>query len=184
MAKIGIIGHRVLCELEKIDPAIEQALEWFARKFSGEPLTLLSSLAEGSDRLVATKFRSLEGSRVVAVLPLSVDQYLTDFENAASRKDFTDHLNAADEVIQMPDLQDRDTAYQAAGFYVVDHCDALICIWDGKESQGKGGTGSMVERARSRGIPIAWIHAGNRVVGTMQPTSLGLEQGTLTWENS
>ena len=183
MAKIGIIGHRVLCEVDKIQPGIQQALEWLAKKFSGEPLTLLTSLADGSDRLVAAQFRSLEGSRVVAVLPLSVHEYLNDFEYGDSRKDFTDHLEAAEEVIQMPDLPERDAAYEAAGFYIVDHCDALICIWDGKEAQGRGGTGSMIGRARSRGIPIAWIHAGNRQAGTMQPTSLGSEQGTVTYEN-
>jgi hypothetical protein len=183
MAKIGIIGHRVLCEVDRIHTGIQQALEWLTKKFPEEPLTLLTSLAEGSDRLVIAPFRSLESSHVVAVLPLSVDKYLNDFENPESRKDFTELLQAADEVIQMPDQPDRDSSYQAAGFYVVDHCDALICIWDGKEAQSKGGTGSMIERARSRGIPIAWIHAGNRVVGTMQPTSLGAEQGTVTWEN-
>jgi hypothetical protein len=183
MAKIGIVGHRVLCEVDKIQPGIQQALEWLANRFPGETLTLLTSLAEGSDRLVTVQFRSLEGSHVVAVLPLSVDEYLNDFENAESRKDFTEHLNAADEVIQMPVLPDREAAYEAAGFYVIDHCDALICIWDGKEEQDKGGTGSMVERARRRGIPIAWIHAGNRLAGTMQPTSLGTEQGIVTFEN-
>ncbi len=183
MAKIGIVGHRVLYEIEKIQPAIEQALERLAKKFSEEPLTLLTSLAEGSDRLVATEIRSCEGSRVVVVLPMSVHEYLKDFESAESRKDFTDHLEAAEEVVQLPDLPDRDAGYEAAGHYIVDHCDALICVWDGKEAQGRGGTGSMTERARKRGIPIAWIHAGNRVTGTMKPTSLGAEQGMVTYEN-
>ena len=49
--------------------------------------------------------------------------------------------------------------------------------------EGQGGTGEVVAQARARGKPIAWIHAGNRKPGTMEPTSLGADQGRVTYEN-
>ncbi len=39
----------------------------------------------------------------------------------------------------------------------------------------------MVAQARARHIPIAWVHAGNRRPGTMEPTSLGPDQGKVTF---
>jgi hypothetical protein len=59
----------------------------------------------------------------------------------------------------------------------------LIAIWDGKTAQGQGGTGAIMARARQRGLPIAWVHAGNRKPGTQEPTSLGAEQGMVTFEH-
>jgi hypothetical protein len=40
----------------------------------------------------------------------------------------------------------------------------------------------VVAAARERGKPLVWVHAGNRVPGTMEPTSLGDEQGTVSFE--
>ena len=44
-------------------------------------------------------------------------------------------------------------------------------------------TSMVVAEARVRGLPMAWIHAGNRLPGTMEPTSLGPDQGVVTFEN-
>jgi hypothetical protein len=32
-------------------------------------------------------------------------------------------------------------------------------------------------------LPFAWVHAGNRRPGTMEPTSLRTDQGHVTYEN-
>jgi hypothetical protein len=183
MATIGVTGHRILHEPEKLRSSIREALERITKRFDSEPITLLTSLAEGTDRMVAKETQSLDSSRIVAVLPMNSIDYLKDFETEESQQEFRSYLGAASEVIEIPESADRESAYEAAGIYVLDHCDALICIWDGLEAQGKGGTGSVVERARRRGIPIAWIHAGNREPGTLKPTSLGTDQGKITYEN-
>jgi len=39
-----------------------------------------------------------------------------------------------------------------------------------------------VAEARRRGLPLAWVHAGNRRPGSEEATSLGEEQGRLTLE--
>jgi hypothetical protein len=115
-------------------------------------------------------------------LPLPRDEYLLDFTSPASRTQFLRLLERAHEVIELPQIGSRPEAYEAAGRYVLDHCDVLIAIWDGRVGQGRGGTASLVERARRFAVPIAWVHAGNRRPGTDEPTSLGVDQGTLTVE--
>jgi hypothetical protein len=55
-------------------------------------------------------------------------------------------------------------------------------VWDGQGAQGQGGTGGIVAEARKCGLPIAWVHAGNRRPGTLEPTSLGAEQGEVSFE--
>jgi hypothetical protein len=42
--------------------------------------------------------------------------------------------------------------------------------------------GEIVAAACARGLPLAWIHAGNRTPGTLEPTSLDDAQGTVTDE--
>ena len=59
----------------------------------------------------------------------------------------------------------------------------LIAVWDGQDGQGQGGTATVVAKARELGLPIAWVHAGNRKPGTLEPTSLGAEQGSVSYEN-
>ena len=83
-------------------------------------------------------------------------------------------------MITLPLALTRDEAYAAVGRYVLDHCELLIAIWDGQGAQGQGGAGEIVAQAHQRGLPIAWVHAGNRRPGTQEPTTLGGEQGIVT----
>src|SRR5215510_4545116 len=153
------------------------------RAFPGQPLTIISSLAEGADCLVVHRVLSRPNARLAVPLPLPKADYLTDFNSTESKAEFLSLLAQADEVIELPLAPTRNKAYEAAGEYVLDHCDVLIAIWDGQGAQGQGGTGAIVARARQRNLPIAWIHAGNRKPGTKEPTSLGTDQGKVTFEN-
>jgi hypothetical protein len=40
----------------------------------------------------------------------------------------------------------------------VDRCDAIIAVWDGEKSRGRGGTAEIVGYAQEQGVPIAWVH--------------------------
>jgi hypothetical protein len=33
----------------------------------------------------------------------------------------------------------------------------LLCLWDGREGDGPGGTGHLVQQARHAGVPVTWI---------------------------
>ncbi len=183
MAIIGVTGHRIFTEIEKIEAGVEQAIDRIEKAFPREPLICLSALAEGADTMVARKVMARAGARLKVILPLPEYDYIADFRSRESREDFLSLLGQAAEVIRLPALASRDEAYQAAGFYVLDHCDALIAVWDGQGAQGQGGTGEMVVRARLKKLPLAWVKAGNRKPGTEKATSLGEEQGEVVFEN-
>lgn len=183
MIRIGVTGHRILAEPEKIDAGVEDALRRIESAFPGEPVTGVSALAEGADRIVARHVLDRPGSGLIVPLPVPTSDYLSDFESDESRAEFLRLLQRAGHVEEMPSTATRDRAYEAAGEYVLNNSDVLIAIWDGENAQGRGGTGDIVARARERGLPIAWVHAGNREPGTHRPTSLGDEQGRVTFEN-
>jgi hypothetical protein len=178
-----VTGHRVLTDFEKIDAAVEVALRRIEDRFLGEALTAISALAEGADRMVAHHVLARPGARLVVPLPLRESDYMADFTSKESRAEFSNLLERAAEVVEMPSAASREHAYEAAGNYVLDNSDVLITIWDGREAQGLGGTADIVERARKRGLPIAWVHAGNRNSDSHEPASLGDQQGLVTFEN-
>jgi hypothetical protein len=181
--KIAVTGHRVLAEPERLEAGIEQALRRIEAAYPGRPLEILSALAEGADRLALGPAVNRAGSRLVAVLPLEKYDYLSDFGSSESKDEFLRLLARADEVIELPAQAEREQAYEAAGEFVCEHAEVLLAVWDGNSAQGQGGTATVVARARQRGLPIAWVHAGNRKAGTLEPTSLGDEQGRVTYEH-
>jgi hypothetical protein len=183
MIFIGVSGHRFLTEVDKLRAGIDRALTRIDLSFPGEAWSVISSLAEGADRLAVERILMLRPStRLSAALPLPVDEYQRDFTTDESKKEFRHWLALSSEVIQMPAAASRDEAYWAAGEYLLGHSQVLLAVWDGQGAQGKGGTGEMVAAARQRGLPIAWVHAGNRKPGTNEPTSLGEEQGEVSFE--
>ncbi len=182
MPIIGITGHRFLAESGKLERAVDRALNRILRFYPDSRPVALSPLAEGADRLAVHRVLARDGAGLVAALPLPEEDYLTDFESAESVAEFLNFLALADDVIELPLAATRREAYEAVGRYVLDRCDVLIAIWDGQGDQGHGGTGSTVGEARRRGLPLAWVHAGNRVPGTLEATSLGDEQGKVTYE--
>ncbi len=180
---IGVTGHRILAEQEKIAAGVDAALERIVARYPDRRLVALSALAEGADRLVVERILRRSGAGLRALLPLPRAQYLADFGTERSRREFLDLLARAEEVVELSPGATREASYEAVGIQVVDQCDVLIAIWDGEDAQGQGGTGAIVERARARGVPLAWVRAGNRRPSTLEPTSLGAEQGRCTMEN-
>lgn len=183
LIRIGVTGHRVLTEREKIEAGVEEALDHIEQTFPDQPMTIISALAEGADRIVAHRVLARPNSKLIVPLPFPTSDYLTDFKTEASRNEFLALLQLAHSVEEMTVTSTRDAGYEAAGEFVLNNSDLLVIIWDGKNAQGRGGTGEIVARARERHLPLAWVHAGNRETGTLHPTSLGDEQGRVTFEN-
>jgi hypothetical protein len=179
---VGVTGHRVLTDLEPLRAGIEAALDRIEAAFPGQPLTLLSSLAEGADRLAAEAVLRRSGGRLVVPLPLPQAEYETDFSRPQSRAEFRALLGRANEVFEAPHREARNEAYEAAGLEVCRRADVLLAIWDGQASQGRGGTADIVARARAEGKPLVIVRAGNRRAGTQEPTTLGAEQGSVVVE--
>jgi hypothetical protein len=169
--RIGVTGHRDLANPESLRAPIGEALRRMEESLpvsSGAGLTpvVVSALAEGADRLVAHEVLADGDARLEVALPLPAGEYVKDFKTEASIEEFHCLLaQSADPPWQAPDGLDRDEAYERAGRYVVDRCDALIALWDGEESRGRGGTAEIVGYAMERGVPIAWVHTvGDPVV--------------------
>ena len=183
MLVIGVSGHRILAELDKINAGVEAALDHIEKSFPNQSLAVMSLLAEGADRIVADQVLARSGAKLIVPLPLPQADYETDFETEESKGEFRQLLARADGIIEIPTPASRNEAYEAAGIHILENCDILLTIWDGQASQGQGGTGEIVSLARQYNLPIAWVHAGNRKPGTNEPTSLGEEQGKVTFED-
>jgi hypothetical protein len=179
---IGVSGHRALTEIQRLEAGLAEVVRRLEEAFGEERWTVVSALAEGADRLVAHRLLARKGTRLVAVLPLAREEYETDFRTDASREEFRGLLALAKEVVEVPPEPNRERAYEIGGHVVLDRADVLVAVWDGQGAQGRGGTGTVVAAARERGLPLAWVHAGNRKPGTVEPTGLGDEQGEVTLE--
>src|ERR1700722_795478 len=97
---VGVIGHRILSEPDRLRQSIDMALDRLGESFPGRPFTVLSSLAEGADRLVAERILARPGASLAAVLPLPKDLYMADFVTAGSKKEFLAFLARAAEAIE------------------------------------------------------------------------------------
>lgn len=161
--RVGITGHRRLDDPDALVPAIREALRVIRDLFpehsdSDVVLVVVSSLAEGADRLVARELLVKQTSRLEVILPVARTAYIEDFQEATSRKEFRSLLARASQVRQAPGRSTRQEAYEWAGRQVVDRCDALIAVWDGQPARGRGGTEEIVQYARDHGVPLAWVH--------------------------
>jgi hypothetical protein len=163
--RIGVTGHRDLGDQDKLAAAVRHELEKIRDRVPCTPTTqvrfvVLSSLAEGADRLVAQVGFELLGDddlELQAVLPMEVADYVGDFHTAASRAAFDELLAKATTCRVMPKAADRDEAYERAGQYVVEHSDVVIALWDGGLPGGRAGTAEIVSFARRRGVPVVVV---------------------------
>jgi hypothetical protein len=123
----------------------------------GADFVVVSSLAEGADRLVAEAGLT-SGFTLEAVLPLSRTEYRRDFETEESQAAYDELLKRASAVFELDGKRDESPrAYEAAGLIMLANIDLLIVIWDGKEAAGIGGTAEIVSRAIADGVPVVWI---------------------------
>jgi hypothetical protein len=163
---VGVSGHRVPPKLPEQSEAplrahidrILAAVAAAARKANtATELVIVSSLAEGSDRIVAEAGLAA-GFALQAILPFARAEYERDFETEISRREF-DALHArAGDVFELGGGADqRPRAYEAAGLFMLANIDILIAIWDGAVAAGIGGTAQIVERAVADGIAVVWI---------------------------
>jgi hypothetical protein len=125
--RVGVTGHRFIDQHdEALLTAVGEALDRIERHCrkgtTATPvnLTVVSALAEGADRIVARAAIG-RGAILEVVLPLPLDDYLTDFESEKSRSEFcrllVDHASA---ITELPAAGGRDAAYERAGQAIVD----------------------------------------------------------------
>ena len=178
--RVGVTGHRVPPKLPiqseaplraRLDRILATVIESArqsdsdfpggASANSGNEFIVVSSLAEGSDRLVAEA--GLAGGYVLeAVLPFARAEYARDFHTPELLAAFERLLGHAAAVFELDgDAGERSRAYEAAGFVMLANVDLLIAIWDGEDAAGVGGTAQIVSRAIADGIPVIRLDPQN-----------------------
>ena len=105
---VGVTGHRELKETENLRRSIQEVLGKILSMHPGNRRTpvktaVLSPLAEGADRMVVTEIlKTLPDAVLKAVLPLSLSDYLEDFETETSRDAFLRLLYTARNPLYLP----------------------------------------------------------------------------------
>lgn len=152
---IGAIGHRdlVATEVAVLEQRVRSFLETLQRKYPDLRVTVLTSVADGADRLVASVAKSL-GMSITYVLPMPTELYEHDFD-AASLDEYRELLPSGN-VLTLPLVGDstaeqvtrpgprRDLQYAGLGAFIADHCHILLAIWDGRENGASGGTAQII----------------------------------------
>jgi hypothetical protein len=182
--RIGVTGHRKLDDPAATQGTVKKAIDTLLENLFPEEsrqniarvrragttsisFRVLSPLAEGADRVVALAVLDYAGARLDVVLPLTIEDYLEDFESAESKAEFRELLGKCRRPVLLRARNIRDDrhdagdqaelrrdAYRQVGQYVVDHCDVLIAVWDGQPARGRGGTAEIVKYAQEQNRPI------------------------------
>ena len=178
---VGVTGHRcvqaaveqklraVLRDvLQEIGAAAAEVYESRRRFFesidggSGVKFRIISSLAEGVDRMVAREAMA-EGYELQVPMPFNQRKYESSFDQGpASVLEFRDLLGQASAVLCTDfEGQESSSAYEDASRIMLCHSDLLIAVWDGKPNKYIAGTYSTIREAIRQDIPIIYISADN-----------------------
>jgi hypothetical protein len=188
--RIGVTGHRKLTDPAALQALVRKAVDSEVMKLfpkesqdniervhragrTAISYSILSPLAEGADRVVARAVLQDEDARLDVVLPMALEDYLEDFATEESRKEFLELLGRCRKPVLLRERLIKDDrsdpsdqaelrrdAYAHVGRYVVDHCDALIAVWDGEPSRGRGGTAENVQYALEQKRPVICVWGG------------------------
>lgn len=166
---IGVTGHRLnrisQRQLDRLTPQVQPLLAHAARRARAAgvaSLTLVCGLAEGADRHVA-RLALAEGYGLHAVLPFERELYARDFRAADSRRDFDALLAVAQHITELPGRPGFNAqAYRRAAQALLERCDLLIALWDGRPAQGPGGTADLVNGACALRMPVVHVSTQER----------------------
>jgi hypothetical protein len=173
--RIGITGHRNIAgdhpglasEIAKASEYITQMLAADADRLGSKQsadgkrgdivITVVSSLAEGADRVVVGELLKRTGTQLEVVLPLPQSDYLQDFGSPESVEQFNHLIARAIDTDVLRTATSRKQAYEQAGHAVVDRSDAMIVVWDGQPARGRGGTAQIYAYAQRWQKPVLLI---------------------------
>ncbi|RCG28289.1 hypothetical protein DQ384_24500 [Sphaerisporangium album] len=158
MTVVGITGHRslpprALAHAERELRALLAGME--------APLIGWSSLAAGADQLFA-EILLRAGGELRVVVPSH--GYEATFRGPGL--DAYRRLLAAARVTTVLDFAEPgEPAYYAAGCLVVENCEVLVAVWDGRPARGFGGTADAVRYARGQGreVVVIWPEGVQRL---------------------
>jgi hypothetical protein len=139
--KIGVTGHQNLGGQDVVAwlrEEISVVLE-VARLPEG-----FTCLAKGADQLYAEIL-------LTKSLPYTFVQpchkYESTFITAEDLANFRRLYREAARIVEMPFQDPSESAFLSAGQFIVDTCELMIAVWDGRPAKGLGGTADVVSYA-------------------------------------
>lgn len=162
---IGVTGHRGPPQLpSSLLPGVRAAVDRLFVALAAEeadcggpPPTILTSLAEGADRIVAVGGLAV-GGKLSVILPMAAECYRKDFQTDSAQEEFDELCERAAFVRVASGVPtDRAEAYETAGRAVINESHVLLAIWDGEPARGRGGTAQIVGFAETLGRPVLVI---------------------------
>ncbi|MBT2415248.1 hypothetical protein J7I94_32715 [Streptomyces sp. ISL-12] len=151
MTTIAVTGHMDLAEdsVSLVRSALDDLLKQYV---DDGDLVGVSCIAKGADSLFAEAVLAA-GGRLIVVIPSQ------DYRQNKVKPDHAvlfDHLvEAAEEVLVLPNGTADRQAYEAANAVLIERADRLVAVWNGEPPTGKGGgTADTVLEARAAGVPV------------------------------
>jgi hypothetical protein len=165
---IGVTGHRNIYENDALVSAIDEQL--MLLKKENRSFEILSPLADGADMLVAERAIEVLDAKLKVLFPFDPSVYQCGSKKYAyggieQKERFKRLLNKAIEtkntgwINSNPDDRNMREQFEKCGQSIVEQCDVLIALYDGKPSKGKGGTAEIVEYAKRIGKDVEIISA-------------------------
>ncbi len=140
---IAFSGYRSEKLPENIDPIRINLRETVLSSIEEGYDTFLCGMADGFDLMAASVVLELKARynlKLISVIPFK--------ENTSKSEAYAKVLSSADDTVTLSETFTYDSYYKR-NEYMVDHCDKLICYYDGRY----GGTEYTVEYANKQGIP-------------------------------
>ena len=148
----GIVGHRDIHpdDIDWAKQMVGTILQNYRKRYPNTPIIFMSALAESADHIAADAALEVEGVSLAAILPMAVDEYISDFKNPEARLRFDLLLKKSrwkfetDDGCPANDRWQRDNKYQACGQYIAKHSHILFVFWNGENNNLIGGTADIV----------------------------------------
>ncbi|MEU4652759.1 hypothetical protein AB0G32_02210 [Streptomyces sp. NPDC023723] len=151
MTTLAVTGHMDLTEgsVSLVRVALDDLLKPYV---DDGDLVGVSCIAKGADSLFAETVLAA-GGRLTVVIPSR--DYRQNKVKPAHAALFDRLVEAAEEVIVLPNETADRQAYEAANAVLVERADRLVAVWNGEPPTGKGGgTADTVLAARAAGVPV------------------------------
>ncbi|MBB6121186.1 hypothetical protein [Nocardiopsis algeriensis] len=157
MIRIGVTGHRGLSP--DLDRAVTALVRDHLRPY-GCDMVGLSCLADGADTAFAQAVLDA-GAPLEAVVPARGYRLALPPEH---RPVYDRLLSRAVLVHELDRTESTPQAHLEAGQLLVERCDRLVAVWDGRPARGPGGTADVVAHAlaRHRPVTVLWPEGAHR----------------------
>ncbi len=165
---IGFTGDVHLGDEAMCRGAIDQFLR-DKRAVAGRTVYGVSSIVAGASAVFAESCVAL-GVPLRVLLPVPRELLLKGY-SSRERERFEHLIQRALSVETISGEDSADEQHYECGLQIVQQCQELLAVWDGRRPQDMSGPGDIVEFAKQIGRPVSWIHRDTGAVQELQRQS-------------